>query len=271
MFSLTKFFTGLMAFLQPGIVNVGGSSGSSTPVLTEEQKRLLTVQTDALEKKFLPMYQQAATGAEDMYNALKPYVTGAAKDAYNMGYETAGQTKGLGDFLATGGQNLASMGAAGLQSLFSPDYKNEQIQAALQPAREAVREQLAGQNAMFGGAGGLGSARQALADTNLRQLGEQRAQSAAAQTSAAIEGQRQQVASGLLGTGLGAVQNAAGLYTNAGNIANQTLNYANAPMDLYTKYASVLFGVPQGSTTPNFTGTQGKTGSSSSFGLSFGG
>jgi hypothetical protein len=173
-------------------------------------------------------------------------------------------------------------------SLFSPDYKTEQIQASLQPAREAIREQQAGQNAMYGAAGGLGSSRMALADKNLSQLGQQRLQSAAAQTSAAIEAQRQQAANTLLGTGAQGVSTAGNLYggmmntgfnagTAAGNLYGQSVDTtgkaigaAQSPMDLYNKYASVVFGVPQASTTPNFAGTQGSTSSGSGFNFGFG-
>jgi hypothetical protein len=171
-------------------------------------------------------------------------------------------------------------------SLFSPDYKTEQIQASLQPAREAARESQAGQNAMYGAAGGLGSSRMALADKNLSSLNQQRMQSVAAQTSAAVEGQRQQAANTLLGTGAQALNQSGGLYgglltaglgagaTGSGilgqsvDTSGKAIGAAQSPMDLYNKYASVVYGTPQASTTPNFSGTQGSTGSSKGFGVS---
>jgi hypothetical protein len=51
----------------------------------------------------------------------------------------------------------------------------------------------------------------------------------------------------------------------AGNLgaANQAaaaqIGYAGTPQDVYSKYASIIYGTPQGSTTPNFGGTQGQT------------
>ena len=50
--------------------------------------------------------------------------------------------------------------------------------------------------------------------------------------------------------------------------AASQIGYAGSPQDLFSKYASVVFGTPQASTTANFTGTQGGTsqGSSKSMG-----
>jgi hypothetical protein len=285
----------------------GKGSSSSSVQMTPEQQRLLTLQTDALQNTFLPAYQSTVTGAKDVYGQVNPYATQAAKNTYEnaagvsnaqqsiggqlvqggqmLGYAGGGGTKNVADLMTTGGTNLATAGTEKLMSLFSPNYKTEQIQASLQPAREAIREQQAGQNAMYGAAGGLGSSRMALADKNLTQLGQQRLQSAAAQTSAAVEGQRQQAANTLLGTGAQALSGAGGLYGNlltaglgagatGANILGQSVDTsgkaitaAASPMDLYSKYASVVYGTPQASTTANFAGTQGAKTSSKGFGF----
>ena len=286
----------------------GKSSGSSAPVVTQEQKDAIKAQTDFLTGTALPAYQQTITGAQNVYGQVNPYATQAAQNAYQnaagvsnaqqtiggeltqggrlLGQAGGAGTKGIADLMTTGGTNLATAGTQGLMSLFSPDYKTEQIQASLQPAREAIREQQSGQNAMYGAAGGLGSSRMALADKNLGQLGQQRLQSAAAQTSAAVEAQRQQAANTLLGTGAQGLSSAGGLYgglltaglgagaTGAGilgqsvDTSGKAISAAQSPMDLYNKYASVVYGTPQASTTPNFAGTQGSTGSSKGFGVS---
>jgi hypothetical protein len=118
----------------------------------------------------------------------------------------------------------------------------------------------------------------ALADRNLSQLGQQRLQSAAAQTSAAVEGQRQAAANSLMGAGQGALQQAGGLYGNLGtqglastSLANQLassrVGLAQTPQDILSKYASVVYGTPQASTTPSFAGTQGAKSSSKGFGF----
>jgi len=240
--------------------------------------------------------QTGGTGATNIANQM-------STAANQLGYAGGAGVKGIADQLNIGGTNLATVGTQGLMSLFSPDYKTEQIQASLQPAREAIREQQAGQNAMYGAAGGLGSSRMALADKNLAQLGQQRLQSAAAQTSAAVEGQRQQAANTLLGTGAQALSQSGGFYGNlltgglgagstAGNIygglantgvgattaggsllgqsvdtSGKAIGAAASPMDLYSKYAGVVYGTPQASTTANFAGTQGQRTSSKGFGF----
>jgi hypothetical protein len=242
---------------------MGGSTGKSsgqqqtTVQLTPEQRETLQIQNAALRDTFLPAYQSTVTGAKDIYGQVAPAATEAARTASDVA-GTAGALQG-----AVGAQSYLQ-GAQGLSSLFSDDYKTKQIQAAMQPAREEIREQIGSQNAMFGGAGGAGSSRAALARENLSQLGEQRLGTVAAATSADIEGRRQQAAGSLLGAGQ------AGL-SAAQQAAASRVGLAGVPQDIYQKYAAVVFGTPQGSTTPNYTGTQGntQTGSSKSSGTSF--
>lgn len=231
----------------------GKSSSKQTPTLTPEQRRVLAVQSDALERTFLPAYQKTIGMAGDVYGQVNPVATTAAQTAMDVSGRAGAlqEAVGAGSYL---------QGTEGLSKLFSDKYKTEQIQASLQPAREEIREQIGSQNAMFGGAGGAGSSRYALARLNLNQLGEQRLGTVAAATSAGIEGQRQKAAESLLGagqTGLTAAQQAA-----AGRVS-----LAQTPQDVLAKYASIVYGTPQASTTPNFAGTQGSTGSSKGFGV----
>jgi hypothetical protein len=236
----------------------GKSSGEqkTKAELTPEQTELLKTQTNFLQNTALPAYQQTIGGAKDVYGNVAPAVAGAANTASNL----AGQISGL---QAGQGATAYGTGLSGLQNLFNPQYKEQQVQAALQAGREATREQLGQQNAMYGGAGGLGSTRQALADTNLRQLGEQRQATAAAAASAGVEANRAAAANQLANfgqQGLAAAQQAAA----------SRVGLAGAPQDIYNKYASVVYGIPQANTTPVFTGTQGQTqtGSSQSKGFS---
>lgn len=271
----------------------GKGSGSSAPVVTEEQKDLLRQQTGFLSGTAFPAYQQTIGMAKDVYGQVNPATTQAAQTAMDVGaragqlQETAGTGAyttgitgqgGLAGYQSAAGRGLFEGGAGQLGALFSPQYKQEQIQAALQPAREEIREQMGQQAALFGGAGGLGSSRQALASRNLASLGEQRMGSIAAQTSAGVEAQRQKAAESLMGAGAGALSQAGGLYgslTGAGqqglSAAQQSaasrIGYAGAPQDVLSKYASVIYGTPQASTTPNFQGTQGQRTSSKGFGF----
>jgi hypothetical protein len=235
----------------------GKSSGNqSTQVqMTPEQQELLRTQTDFLKNTAFPAYQNTIAGAGNVYNQASGQVANAANTASNVAGQTGALQQGVGSASLLGG-------AAGLASLFGPQYKQQQVNAALQAGRETSREALAGQNAMYGAAGGLGSARQALADTNLSSLNAQRQATAAAAASAGVEANRAAAAQALMGAGqsnLGA----------ANQSAAARIGYAGAPQDAYAKYASIIYGTPQASTTPNFSGTQGSTSSGSGKGMGF--
>ena len=274
-------------------------------------------------------YQSGLGGSE----ALAGYQAGLGQGLTSQGVgglgQAAGQTSGIGqallsqgaggasqlaDYQAGLGAGLTGQGASQLSQLFSPQFKQEQIKAALQPATEDIREQMSQQGALYGGAGGLGSARQALASQNLASLGQARLGNIAAQVSGNVEQQRQQAAQAILGAGQTASGQAGGLYsgltgqgagllgqgmgayqallgagqqalgagqTGYGNLASlgqsglsaaqaaaaNRIGYAQTPQDIYSKYASVVFGVPQGNTTPSFQGTQGTSTSGKSMGF----
>jgi hypothetical protein len=235
----------------------GKSSGSQKTTVQpmEEQKDLLKTQTEFLKGTALPAYQQTVAGARDVYGNVAPEVAGAAGRAMDV----AGRSSALQEALGAG---ALGTGVAGLASLFGPQYKEQQVEAALMKGREDIREQLGTQNAMYGGAGGLGSARMALADKNLRQLGEQRQATAAASAAAGVEANRAAAAQQLTAAGqqgLSAAQQAAA----------SRVGLAGAPQDIYNKYASVVYGIPQSNTTPVFTGTQGTTQKGQSKGFGF--
>ena len=232
----------------------GKSSGSSAPVVTQEQKDLLKAQTGFLTETAFPSYVNTISAAKDALYGSAANALPAMQSALNYTERGAQVAQQVGE------QGLYS-GVTGLQSLFSPEYKQQQIEAALQPAREDIREQVGAQNAMFGGAGGAGSSRAALARENLRQLGEQRMATAAAQASAGVEANRAAAASKLADIGTTSIPMASQLQT--GRIA-----ISQTPQDLLNKYASVIYGTPQQSTTPNFAGTQGQNTSSKGFGAS---
>jgi len=234
---------------------MGGGKGSSTSSvqMTPEQQRAITLQTDALEKTFLPAYQNTVTQAGSVLGNTLPWATGAASEANDLARASSALQQ-------TAGTRGLTTGMAGLESLFSPEYEEEQVQASLQTGREAARESLAGQNAMYGAAGGLGSSRMALADRNLSSLNTQRQSTAAAEARARVQANKAAAATSLMSGG----------QTNldAANRASAArIGYSNAPLDLYSKYASVVFGTPQASTTPNFAGTQGQQTSSKGFGI----
>jgi len=232
----------------------GKSSGSSAPVVTEEQKAQLRAQTGLLTDTLIPAYQQTIAGAKGNLEDLSPYVNKAAKAGYNL-------TGDVAQGATAAGTGMIGQGATGLSALFDPNYEKGQVQAALQAGRESARESQAGQNAMYGAAGGLGSARQALADRNLQSLNEQRQATAAAGAQAQVQANKAAAAQSLMAGGGSLLQTGLGA-------AGQQLNMANAPMDLYSKYASIVYGTP-GSGGGNYAGTQGQTTSSSGKGFQF--
>ena len=225
----------------------GKSSGSQTTTVQpmQEQKDLLKTQTDFLKGTALPAYTSTVAGAKDVYGNVAPEVAGAAGNAMDV----AGRSSALQEVVGAG---ALGTGVAGLASLFGPQYKEQQVEAALQKGREESRELQANQNAMYGGAGGLGSARMALADKNLASLNAQRQATAAATASAGVEANRAAAAKELSNVGT------TGL-TNALTSAASRVGLAGAPQDLYNKYASVVYGIPQANTTANYAGTQGTT------------
>jgi hypothetical protein len=224
---------------------MGSSKGSSSTQveMSPEQRRAIGAQTDFLTGTAFPAYQSTIGGAKDIYGLTAPAATNAAKSAMDVAQRSGAQQE------VAGGASLG-LGIKGLASLFSPDYKKEQIDSALQAGRESGRELVNQQTASYGAAGGLGSARNALANANLASLQEQRQGNVAATTSAGIEANRAAAARELAGTGLQAL-------TGAQQSAASRIGYAMTPQDVYAKYASVIYGTPQASTTPNFAGTQG--------------
>lgn len=224
---------------------MGSSKGSSssTPVVTQEQKDLLKAQTGALTDTFLPAYQKTIGQAQDVYGRT----LGSATSAANTASDVAGRTGAVNEIAGTGG---VMTGMAGLASLFDPNYEKEQVNAALQSGRESGRELVNQQNAGYGAAGGLGSTRSALANANLASLQEQRQATAAASARAGVQANKAAAANQLATLG---GQN----LTAANQAAASRVGYAMTPQDVLAKYASVIYGTPQGSTTPNFAGTQG--------------
>jgi len=235
---------------------MGSSKGSSSTQvqISPEQRAALQAQTQFLTDTAFPAYQKTISGAQDILGQVMPKATAAADSASKV----ASQTGGLQQL--TGSAGLAT-GMSGLASLFNPQYEQQQVDAALQAGRESGRDLVNQQVASYGGAGGLGSSRAALAEKNLAGLQEQRQATAAANARAGVQANKAAAANQLATLGqsqLGAANQAAAAQ----------IGYAGTPQDVFSKYASVIYGTPQASTTPNFAGTQGSTGSSKGFGVS---
>ena len=233
----------------------GKSSGNQTANLTPQQNEALSAQTNFLTGTAFPAYQDTLGIAKDAMGQALPAATGAAANATNVAQNSQNVNQAAGTF-----GTAAGMG--GLASLFGPQYEQQQVQASMQPAIEQARESNDAQTAQFGGAGSAGSARQALAQQNLQGLNTQRMATAAAAAQSGVEANKAAAAQSMLAGGQNAL-------TGANQAASSQIGYAMTPQDVAAKYASVVFGTPQGNTTPNFAGTQGSSGNSKSSGLKF--
>lgn len=223
----------------------GGGTTIQTADLTPEQKAMIKQQVDFFSSTIAPSYKQAVGAAQDLYKSGAGGVTAAAQNLAG----TAAQTQSA---LGETGESALRTGISGLQNLFSPEYAQQQLQAALVPAQQQYAANLAGQQATFGGAGQLGSARSALAQTALAGQTQAAQQQAAAKVMSDIAAQRAQSATTLAQLGQGGLGQALGA-------AGQGITAAMTPQEFYNKYASIIFGTPATSYSPDFAGTQGRT------------
>jgi hypothetical protein len=237
-------------------MSFGKSSSTTTPTLTEEQKAQIKAQTEFFTGTVAPTYTGAVKGATDVYNQNAGGVLNAAQNLAG----TAGQAQ---QALGETGESALRTGISGLESLFSPDYERNQISAALAGPQAQYQQNLAQQQAQFGGAGNLGSARQALAGQQLAGQNQALQAKTAADLQSQIASQRMGVGATLAGLGQGGIGQSLGA-------AGQQVTAAMTPQQLYNQYASVIFGTPSSSYSPNFAGTQGSNQSGTNIGGNFG-
>lgn len=228
-------------------MSAGKSSGTQTtiPTLSPEQNAQIAAQTGLFTSTIAPSYQTAVTGATDLYNLAAPGVTNAAQNLAG----TANQAQTV---LGSTGESALTSGINALQNLNSPQYQQAQINAALLPAQAQYAQNIAAQQAQFGGAGQLGSARSALAQAQTAGTTQAAQQQAVAQVLKDISAQQFAAGSqlGQLGqAGLGGAQQA----------AQNQIAASMAPQTLFNQYAATLFGTPAASYNPDFRGTQGST------------
>jgi len=233
-------------------MSFGKSSSTTTPQLTQEQRDQIAMANEFMGKTLIPTYQGVIGTTLGNYNQAMPGVQNAAQNLASQGsqaQETLGST----------GESALRQGVTGMESLFSPDYEANQIAAALSPAQAQYMQNVANQNAQFGGTGNLGSARQALAERQLAGSTMATQAQTAAQVQKDIAAQRAATGMNLAQLGQTGVQGAV-------SAAGVPLSAAQAGTDFFNKNASLLFGTPQ--VNPNFTGAQGSTKTGSSFGIS---
>jgi hypothetical protein len=230
------------------------STTTAQAVLTPEQRAQIAAQTEFFTKTIAPTYKEAVLGATDIYNKGAGGVANAAQNQAEMAYQAQQALGGTGE-------SALRTGITGLQSLFDPNYERAQVAAALAPAQAQYQQNLEMQSRGFGGAGNLGSARQALADRQLAGATQAAQMQTAANLQSQIAGQRAAVANQLAALGQGGIGQAV-------EAAGKGITAAMIPQDLYNKYASVIFGTPSASYNPDFSGTQGRV--TNQAGLNFG-
>ncbi len=234
-------------------MSFGKSTTTTTPQLTQEQKDQIKAQTDFFTGTIKPTYESAVKGATDIYNWAGPGVLNAAQNQ-------AGVARQVQEALGGTGESALRSGIKHLQDIYDPNFEANQIQAALVPAQSQYLQNAALQSAQFGGAGQLGSARQALADRALASATQAAQMQTAAQVQRDLMGQRMNAASTLAQLGAGNLGQALGAAGNA-------VSAAMTPQQLYNQYASVIFGTPSSAYNPNFAGTQGQTTTGTNFGI----
>jgi hypothetical protein len=236
-------------------MSIGKSGGTSTtiPTLSPEQNAQIAAQTGLFTGTIAPTYQQAVSGATNLYNQEAPGVTQAAQNL-------AGTAEQAQNVLGTTGQSAVQTGIQGLENVFGGDYEQQQLANALAPAQAQYAQNMMNQAAQFGGTGELGSARQALAQAQTAGQTQAAQEQAAAQVEQNIAQQRLAAGQALTGAGQAGIGQALGA-------ATQGVTAAMTPQQLYNQYASVLFGTPSASYNPNFSGTQATTTSGDKYGI----
>jgi len=239
-------------------MNLGASGGTTvtTPELTPEQRQDIASRVKFATETIFPTYQQAVGSATDLYNKGAPGVTQAAQNL-------AGTAQQVQKTVGETGESALRTGISGLESLFGKDYEQQQLNAAMAPAQAQYMQNLSNLQAGFGGAGQLGSARQALAQTSLAGQTQATQAATAANILKDIAAQRAGVGTTLAQLGQGGMGQALGA-------AGQNVSAAMTPQQLYNQYASVIFGTPAGSYTPDYRGTQGSTVSRTGYEAKFG-
>ena len=197
-----------------------------------------------------PGHANAYTELTNLYNT-------SAGGELNAAQNVAGTANQAQNVFGTTGQSALNTGVTGLENLFSPDYQQSQINAALAPVQYQYQQNLANQGAQFGGAGELGSARQALAGEQLASTNAMNQGTLAANIASTIANQRLTAGQALANIGAGGIANAVGA-------ANTQLAASQAPLSFFnTQYLSSLNNAPS-YTIPNYTGTQGTSNNSTS-------
>lgn len=223
----------------------GGPTTTKTVEIPASQQEEMNAVSKFRTQQLLPYLQRGMTGAENIYNINEPGMLKAAQNVAGTAGQVQETTGGVGE-------SALRSGVAGLQSLFNPQYEQQQVMAALQPAQAMYRQNVrqTGLNAMRGGV--AGSSRQAM--LNRMSADAARAQQAqlAAQISQGIAGQRATVGNQLAQIGYSGLDRAL-----AAAQAKQTA--AQSPADQYYKNLAARYSISPAIGATPYPGAQGST------------
>lgn len=223
------------------------SSGTTTtsPVISGTQSQYLGNQAQ-LGTQAAQALGSTLGSATDLYNQSAGGVNQAATNVANTG-------NALAQNMGQGGASAYSSGINALSNISSPAYQQAEVNAALAPAQQQYAQNIATQNAGFGGAGELGSSRAALAGQQLAGQNELNQEQAVGSVLNNITNQQLTAGQGLTSAGISGGQ--LGLTgAQAGLTASQ------APMSYLQQLASLYGGVAgTNQANPSFTGTTGTT------------
>ena len=191
----------------------------------------------------MPQWAKYMRDVDKGYEENMPGIMKAAQGG--AGY--AGQ---LGQTFGELGEAGGRTGISGLSQFFDPSYGQEQFGAAMAPIQAQYQQNIANQGANFGGAGNLGSARQALAGQQLAGANQGAQMQAAAQVMNNLNNQRLQA-----GQALG--QFAPQYFGQGLNAKQAQLGFAERPLDYISQRGKAYGLLPSQLYTPQYPGQQG--------------
>ena len=223
------------------------SSGTTTssPTISGTQSQYLGNQA-GLGTDVMNQLGSDLGSSTNLYNQTAGGVNNAANNLAQTG-------NAISQNMGQGGAGAYQTGINALSNISSPEYQAAQLQAAMAPAQQQYQQNLAAQGAQFGGAGQIGSSRQALAGQQLAGLNQMQQQQASAQVLNNITNQQLQAGQGLGSLGVSGGQ--LGLQgANAGVTASQIpMQYLQQLMGVHNQIAGTA------QANPNFSGTTGVT------------
>lgn len=223
----------------------GGPKTTKTVDIPASQQAEMDAVSKFRTEQLLPYLKRGMTGAEDIYNINAPGMLQAAQNVGGIAGQVQETTGGVGE-------SALRTGVTGLQSLFSPQYEQQRVMAALAPAQQQYMQNVAQRGRAAAGSGTARSARQAI--LNRMSANQARAQQAqlAAQVGTDVANQRATVANQLANIGYSGLDRAL-----AAAQAKQTA--ATSPTDQFYKNLAARYSISPAIGATPYPGQQSST------------